>query len=225
MSMTRVHQTAGRFGLHAAVADIAFRVARKLTDLTILKGVVLTVDTIDSKFLGDDAGYRWGFLDAAALHEALRRGAPLSLDPTFVDEALARGDLCYAAADAAGIASYGWYSSRPTAVTAIADDMVLHFDRSYSYMYRGYTLPAHRGKRLHGIGMARAMDSLVKSGSRGLVSVVEATNTASLTSCYRLGYHDFGEIYAARIAGRFVTYATRGCAAYAFRLKQGLPAA
>lgn len=224
MSTKRVFQTANQFGLRAAAADIAFRAARRFVDLKVLRGVVLTMDTVAPGFLEEDAGFRWSFVGAEALHAALDAGVPLAMDHAFIDEATSRGDRCYAASSPEGIASYGWYSTRPTAVTVIADDMVLHFDTAYAYMYRGYTLPAYRGKRLHGIGMARAMRSLVEAGSRGLVSVVDSTNTASLTSCYRLGYHDFGRLYCARVAGRFATYATSGCTAYAFRLRQAPPA-
>src|SRR5262249_28103377 len=140
------------------------------------------------------------------------------MDAEFIDQALARGDRCYGAIDGDTIVAYGWYSTKPTPVTAISEDMVLHFDSAYAYMYRGYTLPAYRGKRLHGIGMARAMEAYVREGSRGLVSVVDAANFASLASCYRLGYRSFGQIICARIAGQYFTFATGGCEEYSFRI-------
>lgn len=214
MNLTQVRETVNRLGLNAALQDIARRAASKVTEVTILKGVRLTMDTVDRKFLSDDAGYRWGFLDADTLRAAVRRQEGLGMDAAFVEAALLRGDRCYAALDGDVVASYGWYSTRPTAVTAISDDLVLHFDSAYAYMYRGYTLPAYRGKRLHGIGMARAMRACVEDGKKGLVSVVESSNLPSLTSCYRLGYRDFGELYCIEVAGRHYTYATRGCRAY-----------
>ncbi len=220
MNIKHVYETAARFGINAAAEDIACRAASKIAEVKILKGISLTMESVDPAFLAEDAGYRWGFLDAAALHGALVRGAPLPMDAAFVDEAILAGDRCYGALDGDTIVAYGWYSSRPTAVTAIADDVILHFDRSYSYMYRGYTVPEYRGKRLHGIGMARAMEALVQSGSAGLVSVVDSGNFASLASCYRLGYRSFGQIFVARVAGRCFTHETRGCEAYDLRLEQ-----
>lgn len=225
MSTKRVLKTGHRFGLGAVMFDVAFRVARRLVDATVLEGIVLTMDTVDPGFFADDAGLRWEFLDVPALLGALDRGAPLAMEQTFVEEALSRGDRCYGAIDGRDVVAYGWYSSQPTAVTGIAGDVIFHFDASYSYMYRGYTLPAYRGKRLHGIGMARAMDALVRAGSRGLVSVVEATNTASLTSCFRLGYQSIGRIWCVRLGARRLAWSSKGCAEYGMRLEHQRPGA
>lgn len=220
MKFKHVYETAARFGINAAAEDIACRAASKIAEVKILKAICLTRESVDPAFLADDAGYHWGFLDAATLHGALLRGAPLPMDAAFIDDAILAGDRCYGALDGDALVAYGWYSNRPTAVTAIADDMILHFDPSYSYMYRGYTVPEYRGKRLHGIGMARAMEALVQGGSAGLVSVVDSGNFASLASCYRLGYRSFGQIIAVRIAGHCFTHETRGCEAYDLRLEQ-----
>ena len=219
MNIKQVYETVHRFGLNAAAQDIAYRAASKVTEVTMLKVVSLTMDSVDPLFLTDEAGYTWGFLDAPTLHGALRRGTPLSMDASFVDGAMARGDRCYGALRDDTLVAYGWYSTQPTPVTAIADDMLFHFDSAYSYMYRGYTLPEHRGRRLHGIGMARAMEALVQGGSQGLVSIVDARNFPSLASCFRLGYRSFGQILCARIAGHDFTYATKGCAPYGVYMK------
>ena len=48
------------------------------------------------------------------------------------------GDRCYALFDGELLAAYGWYSDLPT---PIDEHFVLHFDRAYTYMYAGYTLP------------------------------------------------------------------------------------
>jgi hypothetical protein len=219
MGIKHVYETAARFGIQAAAGDFAYRAARKVTELTIFKGVALTMNSVDPSFLTEDVGCRWGFLDATALRRALLRGEPLQMDVAFVDGALRKGDVCYGAVEDDRIISYGWYSIQPTAVTVLEGDMVLHFDSAYAYMYRGYTLPEHRGRRLHGIGMARALEAIVQGGARGLVSIVDARNFASLSSCYRLGYHPFGQIFCATVGGHPVTYATKGCEAYRFEIR------
>lgn len=214
MNIKQVYETVHRFGFNAAAQDIACRAASKVTEVTILRGIRLTMDSVDPLFLADEAGYDWGFIDGATLHGALRRGAPLAMDASFIDDAIARGDRCYGALQGDTITAYGWYSTHPTPVTSVADDMIFHFDSAYAYMYRGYTLPEHRGRRLHGIGMARAMEAHAQGGSHGLVSIVDATNFASLASCFRLGYRSFGQIFCAKIAGHHLTYATKGCEPY-----------
>jgi hypothetical protein len=202
-------------GVVAAVHDLAYRVAHRLTDLMVFDGMKLTLETVDRSFLeGDRSG--WGFLDRDTLLACV--GAPRSLDMSeaFIEQATTRRDRCYGLLIGDELASYGWYATQPTPVT---DELLLHFDPSYAYMYKGYTRTVHRGKRLHGIGMARALAALTAEGQKGLVSYVESNNFASLRSCHRLGYQDFGRLFATRTNGRYRTYATAGCEVYDFRVE------
>src|SRR5437667_315175 len=82
-------------------------------------------------------------------------------------------------------AAYGWYAS---AATPVAPGLVLHFAPGYVYMYKGFTHDLHRGKRLHAIGMTRALQHYRSSGFKGVVSYVESSNFDSLKSCARMGY-------------------------------------
>lgn len=216
MNMHQIRESVSHLGFTATAQDIAYRGANRVTEVTVLKGVVLTMDTVDRKFLADGDGYRWGFLDATALHRGLDDSGA---EAEFIAQALAKGDRCYGAIHGDVIASYGWYSTLPTAITAISDDMILHFDSAYAYMYRGYTSTSYRGKRLHGIGMARALTAYVEEGKNGLVSCVELNNFPSLHSSYRLGYRDFGMLFSIKVAGQRHTHATRGCETYAFEMR------
>src|SRR5204863_3951591 len=89
-----------------------------------------------------------GFTGRFAAPDELCR---LTGDPTydlpadFVTQALERGDRCYGLWQGDLLAAYGWYSNQPT---AIDDQFILHFDPAYTYMYKGFTLPAFRGQRL-----------------------------------------------------------------------------
>ena len=218
MNAQHFRDAVNKFGLHAAVQDIACRAANKVTDVMILKGLSLTMDSVDPSFFHGNGGCHWGFLDEAALRRAVKNAADPAddMDEAFIEAALAKGDRCYGALDGDVLVSHGWYSTVPT---HLSDDLVLHFDRAYTYMYKGYTRPAYRGRRLHGIGMAGAMKAYATEGKRGLVSYVESTNFSSLRSCYRMGYRDFGRILCVLSAGRYVTHATAGCGAYGFRLE------
>lgn len=226
MNIQQVREMVQRFGVKAAALDLMCRAANKVTQASILEGMVLTMESVDPGFLKDDGGCRWGFLDRATLLRLAGRGGDIGMDAAFIEAAMTKGDRCYGALDGEALAAYGWYSTRPTAVTAIADDMVLCFEPAYAYMYRGYTPSAYRGRRLHGIGMARAMKALVDEGKAGLVSCVEAGNLASLSSCQRLGYRIFGTVFCVKVSGRYVTHATSGCEAYRFRVvsEEELPA-
>jgi L-amino acid N-acyltransferase YncA len=85
-------------------------------------------------------------------------------------------------------------------------------------MYKGFTGERYRGKRLHAIGMTRALDEYLKRGYRGLVSYVESTNFDSLKSCDRMGYRVFGSIYVVSLFGRHFSFASSGCKPFGFKL-------
>ena len=97
------------------------------------------------------------------------RGGPSAV--AWLDEhGIAAGDECLAIFRGAELAAYGWYSTRPT--PAVAPELVLHFAPGYVYQYKGFTLPAHRGYRLHAIGKTRALRHYLEKHYRGLLSYV-----------------------------------------------------
>jgi hypothetical protein len=216
MNLAHIRSSVDKYGFPATVHDIAYRAANKLTETLVLKGMTLTMATVDPTFLKEGAEYQWGFLDRETLIRALGQGAEKDMDAGFIERALAKGDRCYGALADGKIASYGWYSTLGTEVTS---DLTLEFDPEWAYMYKGYTLPEFRGKRLHGMGMARAMKAYSDEGKKGLISYVESANFASLKSCYRMGYVDIGTIFCVKVGGSYLIHATKGCEAYGFRLE------
>lgn len=119
--------------------------------LKILRGVYVLHP--DASFLECPASYSAGFLAASELREHARR-PETEISNRFLDEALARGDQCYAIRDGDVLAAYGWYSFGRTPVGI--SDLVLRFSEDYVYMYKGFTDARYRGQRLHAIGMTRA---------------------------------------------------------------------
>jgi hypothetical protein len=125
------------------------------------------------------------------------------LSREFVTSALDKGDECHALLHGDTLASYGWYSAQPTLLN---DELLFHFRSDYRYMYKGFTLPSHRGHRLHAIGMTLALMKYRSAGSKGLVSLVEMNNFDSLKSCYRMGYAPCGNIRFVKVAGRYLIH-------------------
>ena len=164
---------------------VGLTAASRLLAVKVLQIVSITRDRLDARYLELDGRFDAGFMEVDQLSDYVVTHPELEMDETFVRGAYARGDLCYAIADRGEIVSYGWYSNRPT---AIVEGLNFHFEPAYTYMYRGYTRPDHRGQRLHAIGMSRALDAVSQRGLAGLVSFVERTNSASLRSVYRMGY-------------------------------------
>jgi hypothetical protein len=211
-----VRDTSKQFGPAAALYDLEYRGLNHIVPVQVLRGMTVEVGDINPKLF--EAGE---FSAHVCSREELMKAitepeVAAEMSPEFVECALPRGDECYGIFDGDRLVSFGWYSCRPTRV---ADDLVLHFDPAWVYMYKGYTLRAYRGKRLHGIGMSLAARAYTKRGSRGLISYVEANNYPSLRSTEKMGYKTFGAVYVARALGRALTWATPGCKPYGFQLE------
>jgi len=179
----------------------------------ILRLMELTTEGLNPQFRSSETpgGYDGRFLsprEAAGLAEQF--GAVLTHD--FVETALAKGDEVFAILDGPTCAAFGWYSRRPT---IIRDDLELHFDPIWVYMYHGYTRPEYRGKRLHALGIARALTAYGEErGAKGMISITEGTNYRTYASSLRLGFAFRGTIYRVGL-GRLSRIAqSRSCDAY-----------
>jgi hypothetical protein len=215
MNFAQTKQIAQTFGAKAAVHDLAYRAVNHVANLMVLKGVVITAADLESPEVENDDDGSWGFLSRETLldHVPMQESG---MTAEFVNEAFSQHDRCYGFMDGGTLASYGWYSTRPTAITP---GLTLHFDPEYVYMYSGFTLPAYRGQRLHAIGMTRALKFVTEEGKKGLISYVNSNNFASLRSCYRMGYRHIGDVAILEVGGRRWIHATEGCLRYDFRVE------
>lgn len=187
----------------------------------------LYTDTVNPEFLRLSPEYHARFLspsDVWRYAEDPRNDLPES----FVRRALRTADQCFAILQGDTLANYSWYTK---ATNQFSATLLLDFDRRWVYQYRAFTLPSHRGRRLHAIGMTNALVACLERGDRGLLICVDASNKASMTSCLRMGYRVFGTMYSlapARLLGqrapkngllaRPFIYHSPGCRRFKFRL-------
>jgi hypothetical protein len=207
-----IRENVSQYGAGAALHDIECRVVNKIAHFQILKGMTVRMQDVKDPNLFEARGFEARFVDEDELAKFAYDGT-YGFSVEFLREARVRGDRCYALFDGDALAAYGWYSALPT---QIDEHFVLHFDRTYTYMYKGYTVPAYRGKRLHAVGMCRALQAFTEEGKKGLISYVFSNNFASLHSVVRMGYRVFGEVYVLRAGSHSFTYATTGCRDYDF---------
>ena len=203
-----------RHGARNLFHVLFMRAVNAVLPFKILRGVF--VEEPDASYLGCSETYATGLHSA----EEMRRFAAdpdNELPDAFVDSVLQKGDECYALVDGENLAAYGWYAKGAT--PAGSPRLLLHFSDAYVYMYKGFTGKQYRGKRLHAIGMTRALREYRSRGFRGLVSYVESTNFDSLKSCDRMGYRVFGSIYLLRIFGRQLALSSPGCKPFDFRVQ------
>jgi hypothetical protein len=209
------HENLGRFGFKKLLYDLNYKFLERLFSYSKIQGMTLTMSSIDPLYLNPDNGYEYRFLTETELREyAKDPGNQINIK--FLEDALDKKNKCYGIIDQGRLAGYGWYSKNNTKIN---DELVLCFNKSWVYMYSGYTKPPYRGQRLHAIGMGKAMEEFSSKGAKGLISCVDTNNYRSLQSVNRLGYRNFGKISAFKIFGKFRIKAENGCHPYGFTLK------
>lgn len=204
-----------KYGMGATLHDLQCRLVSTVAQFQILRGMIVQLRDVRDPTLFEAPGFEARFVSEDELWKYARDRAH-QITTEFLRTALARGDRCYALFDGETLAAYGWYSDL---AAPLDEHFVLHFDRGWTYMYKGYTMAAYRGKRLHAVGMCGALRALTDEGRKGLISCVASNNFASLQSVTRMGYRIFGDAYLLRAAGRSFAYATRGCRPYGFRVE------
>ncbi|HYV84813.1 MAG TPA: GNAT family acetyltransferase [Patescibacteria group bacterium] len=206
---------AHRHGVGRATYGLALKTLNRVMPIKILRGVI--IERPRPEFLVCPEGYEPAFL-APDLLRRFSLDPETRLSPGFVEEAVSKGDECFGILRNGRLATYGWYSSRPTRIDP--PEMRLRFRYDYVYMYNGYTHPRDRGLRLHAIGMTLALREYLRRGRKGLVSYVESGNFDSLKSCRRMGYAEFGSIYIVRLSGRHRAFSSPGCRRIDFRVER-----
>jgi hypothetical protein len=208
----QVRENASRYGARAALHDLEHRLVNRVAHVEVLKGMRVLLGDVPSADMFEAPGFEARFVPPSELEAAARAGTH-EISFEFLERARERGDRCYGIYEGATLASYGWYAQKPT---LIDEHFLLHFDPTYTYMFKGYTLPAYRGKRLHAVGMCRALRSFTEEGQKGLISFVASHNFASLRSVARMGYQIFGDLYLVRAGKHAFAFASKGCRPYGF---------
>src|SRR5579871_266099 len=134
MNLRYYRDSVVRYGLGSTLHHAAYRAANRLTEVAVWDAVVNTPDMLDESSLPRSDRVRGRMVEAAAMRPYVADPGNLLTD-AFIDEATARGDLCYVLLDGDSVASYGWYSTRPMPLTEVRGAPTLHFDPSYAYMY------------------------------------------------------------------------------------------
>lgn len=217
-ALTRLRLDLQRHGLYRTAYFLAIKLINKFALFRVLRGMHL--NSVNPAYLSCPPGYTGGFLSEVQLRR-FALDPRNEMDSDFLDEALAKGDRCYALLKDGHLAAYSWYSLQPTRIHP--PQLVLEFDARHVYMYKGMTHPEHRGRRLYPIGINRALQWYQRCGKSGLVAYVESHNLDSLKSCLRLGYRIFGSIYLLRLLGRYLILNLPTCRRFGFRLRE-LPA-
>lgn len=205
-----------RLGFLKTTHTVLHAIVNKLFFFKALQGMTLTMESLNKEYLELDSRFESRFLSSEELF-AYVNDESFDMDRSFIESALARNDMCFGIIESGQLVSYGWYSTIPTPMSR---DLQLYFDEKWTYMYKGYTKPSHRGLRLHALGMALALKAFTIKGAKGLISYVETYNYRSLRSCERMGYRNFGKIYIAQLFGKYRIFSQKQCVPYGFTVRE-----
>ncbi|MEM7100645.1 MAG: hypothetical protein AAF541_20440 [Pseudomonadota bacterium] len=135
---------------------------------------------------------------------ALVKEMPKHYTQAFVDDALARGDICLGAfmqanhdSDEEKLVAFTWrsYSTAPD-----VDGMWVRVRHHYRYGYKAFTLPEYRGLRVINASASDEYD--LSLGKTATIAYVERNNLASLRQRRRKGRPVLGYIIILKLFGR-----------------------
>ncbi|MGO9112408.1 MAG: N-acetyltransferase family protein [Thermoguttaceae bacterium] len=186
-----IRQTWRSYGLGVAFCELAYRLARRLTNVRIAQVLQLDLSAMrPAKPRALDLECR--FLSAAEVRAAAADPAH-ELDAAMAERLQSGRDLCFAAFHGDRLVNYSWY-----ALGAIEPEhgfgAGLTFPFDTVYLYKAYTVPAYRGRQIHGSALQQAVQFFQQCGIKQLIAIVEFANWASLRSHEKLGCRPAGRL-------------------------------
>lgn len=134
----------------------------------------------------------------------------LQMPRDFVRQAMARGDVCFGVLREGRLVAYRWYGLSGSTPAELG----LHFHYATSgraYGYKAFTLPEHRGRRLH-LQTVKDTDAfLLARGVTHVAGYIETHNFASLRNNSRLeAAQTVGVVVTFGFFGRRLVFNSRG---------------
>jgi len=142
-----------------------------------------------------------------APEELLKAAADPELDLglDFVRDALARGDMAFAALEGERLVGYTW---RTFTAAPDRDGLWARVRRPYQYSYKAFTRPSYRGKRIHVAITFLADAYLLALGYTFEVGYMEISNFSSIGVANFLGRRKIGYAGYAKWFGRCIPIRT-----------------
>jgi hypothetical protein len=164
--------------------SLLYKLVNRFTRLLVLRAAILEPRALTEEHFDRLAAYRHGLCTPAELLTFADDPAN-DLTRGFLDYAATQGDSCYAIFEGDVLASYCWNSDKPT---RIEQNLYMEFRPGYTYRYKEFTRPSHRGRRLSSYNNAEALRLFAASGVQGFAGYVEANNYTSYRTLQRMNH-------------------------------------
>ena len=158
----------------------------------------------------------------ASPDELLQAASDPALDmrADFVRSALARGDFAIGAFEGDRLVGYAW---RTFTAAPDVDDLWVRVDRPCHYLYKGFTLPSHRGRHIQ-VAIPLFSDRyFLDQGYTSEVGIVDIANFASINNGKRLGRRKIGHAGYVKWFGRCIPFRTPAVKRIGFQFFKPLP--
>jgi hypothetical protein len=152
------------------------------------------------------ASIRYRKLSAAELLAATEN-IDLELEPEFIREATARGDLAWGAFEQDKLVGYTW---RASSRAPFVDGLWVRVPHPLQYGYKSYTQPSHRGRGIYPAVGRVADEQSLQLGYPAMLHLVDISNIPSLRAATQLGSRTSGYTGYVKVFGRHVTFRTPG---------------
>jgi GNAT superfamily N-acetyltransferase len=182
--VTYFTQTVRHHSISAALLGLTYRFARLFVDVRVchLLGIDIADLVVDETKL---TAYEHRLLTADDIR-SIAADPAYDLEP-FMADRVADGDaICFGVFDGPRLVNYSWY----TLNAVDADDtlgMKMSFSDDTAYIFKVFTHPDYRGRRIHSLAVLRAFEELSARGLRRVVGIIEFANWPSVRSHVRLG--------------------------------------
>ncbi len=180
-----------RFSIGSAVTGVTYRAARRIGNLEVINLVSVKLANLSpAPPLTDGLEYRWLGADEVRAYAA---DPANDLDASMAWRLESGRNYCGAVFDGSRLANYSWYalgSIEPEHSLGVG----LSFPADTVYLYKAYTHPHYRGRRIHHSAIGCAAQFFSPRGISQLIAVIEYANWASLRSHERVGCRRVGRI-------------------------------
>jgi hypothetical protein len=188
----RIREKTATTGVSGTITAALNRLLVRGASIEIVQLLLLRADEVVAEPV--DLSVEMRFLTSDEVRGyAAQRGSGLSLE---FAQRIDRGfDFCFAAVSEGRLAGYCWLaigSVEPEHSAGVALGLPTHM----AYLYKAFTFPGFRGRRLYAALTAGALRALGPAGITQLVAFVYWNNTSALRACARMGYRRLGMMVA-----------------------------
>ena len=197
------------------LGGLAYRIVQRAMTFDVAQ--LMCLDAACAQTIAVENLFSFRFLTAREVRRHSNDPAN-EMSSSFAERMLCGRDLCYAALKGHTLAGYAWLAlgsieAEQNRGRNPRSGVAASFRTDTAFVYKAFTRPEFRGRRLYSACLVGALDELASRGICKLLVTTDWTNHSALASCHRAGCHDVGSLVRFGWPGAMFTLTPRGAAA------------